>query len=116
MTPGDPKFEREQLEKAIAAQEGLRGTLDDEILDATLAALRKQLAELSPEPVAEQQRKQVTILFMDVVDSTRLMGELDPEENLAIMDTALQTLASPVAAHGGKSGEPMDSGEYRSPG
>ena len=26
MKPGDPKFEREELEKAIAAQEGLRGT------------------------------------------------------------------------------------------
>jgi class 3 adenylate cyclase len=102
MEPGDPKFEREQLEKAIAAQEGLRGTLDDAILDTTIAALRKQLTELSPDPVAEQQRKQVTILFMDVVDSTRLMGELDPEENLVIMDTALQNLAAPVATHGGK--------------
>ncbi|MEJ2265787.1 MAG: adenylate/guanylate cyclase domain-containing protein, partial [Anaerolineales bacterium] len=50
----------------------------------------------------EQQRKQVTILFMDVVSSTRLMRELDPEENLAIMDTALQNLAAPVKAHGGK--------------
>jgi class 3 adenylate cyclase/tetratricopeptide (TPR) repeat protein len=102
MEPGDPKLEREQLEKAIAAQEGLRGTLDDAILDVTIAALQKQLAELSPDPVAEQQRKQVTILFMDVVDSTRLMGELDPEENLAIMDTALQSLAAPVTTHGGK--------------
>jgi predicted ATPase/class 3 adenylate cyclase len=102
MEPGDPKSKREQLEKAIAAQEGLRGTLDDAILDTTLAALRKQLAELSPDHAVEQQRKQVTILFMDVVNSTRLMGELDPEENLAIMDTALQNLAAPVRAHGGK--------------
>ncbi|MEJ2352081.1 MAG: adenylate/guanylate cyclase domain-containing protein [Anaerolineales bacterium] len=102
MKPGDPIFEREQIEKAIAAQEGLRGTLDDAILDTTIAALRKQLAELGPEPVVEQQRKQVTILFMDVVSSTRLMRELDPEENLAIMDTALQNLAAPVKAHGGK--------------
>jgi class 3 adenylate cyclase/tetratricopeptide (TPR) repeat protein len=102
MKPGDPKFEREQLEKAIAAQEGLRGTLDDAIIDTTIAALRKQLAELSPDPVVEQQRKQLTILFMDVVSSTRLMRDLDPEENLTIMDTALQTLAVPVKAHGGK--------------
>ena len=40
MKPGDPIFEREQIEKAIAAQEGLRGTLDDVILDTTIAALR----------------------------------------------------------------------------
>jgi class 3 adenylate cyclase/tetratricopeptide (TPR) repeat protein len=102
MEPDDLKFKREQLEKAITVQEGLRGTLDDAILDATLAALRKQLAELGPDPAVEQQRKQVTILFMDVVNSTSLMRELDPEENLAIMDAALQNLAAPVRAHGGK--------------
>jgi class 3 adenylate cyclase/tetratricopeptide (TPR) repeat protein len=100
--PGSSKFTREQLEKAIAAQEGLRGTLDDAILDATIAALRKQLNELSPDSVVEQQRKQVTILFMDVVGSTQLIRELDPEENMSIMDTALQNLAAPVKAHGGK--------------
>ncbi len=102
MNSGNPVNKREQLEKAIAAQEGLRGTLDDTILDATIAALRKQLSELSSEPVVEQHRKQVTILFMDIVSSTKLMRELDPEENLAIMDTALQNLAAPVKAHGGK--------------
>ena len=102
MNSGDPLNKREQLEKAIAAQEGLRGTLDDAILDATIAALRKQLAELSSEQVVVQHRKQVTILFMDIVSSTRLMGELDPEENLAIMDTALENLAAPVKDHGGR--------------
>ena len=102
MNSGDPNFTQEQLEKAIAAQEGLRGILDDAIVDVTLAALRKQLAELTPEAAVEQQRKQVTILFMDVVSSTMLTRELDPEENMTIMDTALQTLAAPVKAHGGR--------------
>lgn len=102
MEPEDPILKREQIEKAIAAQERLRGTFDDAILDITIAALRKQLAELNPAPVVEQKRKQVTILFMDVVSSTRLMREVDPEENLAIMDTALQNLAAPVKSHGGK--------------
>ncbi len=102
MKPGVPRFEREQLEEAIAAQEKLRGIVDDVIIDVAIDALQKQLAELSVDPVVEQQRKQVTILFMDVVSSTRLLRDLDPEENLAIMDTALQTLAGPVQAHGGK--------------
>ena len=35
--------EREQLERAIAAQEGLRGVVPDEIVDAAIAALRRQL-------------------------------------------------------------------------
>jgi len=102
MNPGKPIFSREQLERAIAAQEGLRGTLDDNILDAAIFALHKLLAELSPEPSVEQQRKLLTILFMDVVGSTSLLRELDPEESLAIMDTALQNLAAPIKAHGGK--------------
>ena len=98
----DPKFSRGQLEKAITAQEGLRGILDDAILEITIAALRKQLESLEPESIVEQQRKQVTILFMDVVGSTSLFSEFDPEENMAIMDTALQELAAPVRTHGGK--------------
>ena len=102
MEPADRKNQREQLEKAIAAQEALRGSLDNTIIDITIAALQKQLAALSPDPAVEQQRKQVTILFMDVVSSTRLTRELDPEENMTIMDSVLQTLAAPVAAYGGK--------------
>ena len=102
MDQTDPEFKRGQLKKAIAAQEGLRGVLDDAILDTTLQALRKQLEELNLDPVVDQQRKQVTILFMDVVGSTSIFSKLDPEEHMAIMDTALQRLAAPVNAHGGK--------------
>ncbi|HSF83688.1 MAG TPA: adenylate/guanylate cyclase domain-containing protein [Anaerolineales bacterium] len=96
-----PVPSREQLEQAIAAQESLRGTLDDAIIDATVAALHKQLNDLESAPVLEQQRKLVTVLFMDIVNSTSLVHELDPEENLAIMDTALQKLAAPIQSHGG---------------
>jgi hypothetical protein len=81
--------DKEQLEQAIAAQEGLRGTLDDAIIDATVAALKKQLEDLEATGQA-QRRKLVTILFMDTVGSTEMASALDPEDNLAIMDTALQ--------------------------
>ena len=82
MESDDSIFSREQLEIAITAQEGLRGILDDSILDTTIAVLRRQLAELSPESKVEQQRKLLTILFMDVVSSTSLMRELDPEVSM----------------------------------
>jgi len=98
MPQAGPSAGREQLEAAIAAQESLRGTLDDAIIDATIATLRAKLSELEPTP---QQRKQVSVLFMDVVGSTNMILDLDPEENLAIMDTALQKLSKPVEAHGG---------------
>jgi class 3 adenylate cyclase len=90
--------ERQQLEQAITAQESLRGTLDDAIIDATIATLKEKLAALEQAP---QQRKQVTVLFMDVVGSTDIVHQLDPEDNLAIMDTALKRLSLPVEEHGG---------------
>ena len=37
---------RQQIEAGIAAQESLRGSVDDAIIEATIAALRQQLAEL----------------------------------------------------------------------
>jgi predicted ATPase/class 3 adenylate cyclase len=90
-----------QLEQAIAAQEGLRGTLDDAIVNATIAALRKQLAELQPLSEVEQQRKIMTVIFVDIVSSTKLLSESDPEENLTIMDSALQQLVEPLKQFGG---------------
>ena len=91
--------ERQQIERAIAIQEGLRGTVDDPIIDLTIAALYEKLAQLQP-PLGHQ-RKQLTILFTDIVDSTGLIRDLDPEENLEIIDHALKRLAEPVAQHGG---------------
>jgi class 3 adenylate cyclase len=49
-----------------------------------------------------QQRKLATVLFMDIVGSTSIIKDLDPEDNMTIMDTALRRLANPVYAHGGR--------------
>ena len=94
MTSDDVNQQRGHLERAIEIQEGLRGTLDDAIIDATVAALKKQLDELMPPEGIQQQRKLLTVLFMDVVDSTGLMAGMDPEENMAIMDGALRRLVT----------------------
>jgi len=58
-------------------------------VDTALTPLREKLAKLSPTlDTPDQQLKLVTVLFTDVVDSTRLGSDLDPEDTLAIMDTA----------------------------
>ena len=43
MTTIESSRERAQIEQAITAQEGLRGTVDDAIIDATIATLKKAL-------------------------------------------------------------------------
>lgn len=98
MTEDDPALRRAQLRAAIEAQEGLRESLGDGIVDATIAALRAQL----PKDDVPQQRKLVTVLFMDVVGSTDLLRGHDPEETMAVMDSALARLAGPVHDHGGR--------------
>ncbi|MBP8948641.1 MAG: tetratricopeptide repeat protein [Candidatus Promineofilum sp.] len=92
--------DRHQLEQAIAVQESLRGTLDDAILDATLDALRRQLAALEPE--AAPRRVQATLLFLDLAGHTGLIQGLDPEEIVEVIDRALARLAKPVKRHGGR--------------
>lgn len=90
-----------QLHKAIAAQESLRGTVDDEIIEATITALNQRIADLTEANHVEQ-RRLATILFMDTVGSTAIVRDLDPEESLALMDTALSRLAQPIEQHGGR--------------
>ncbi len=93
--------EREQLDKAIEVQESLRGTIDEAIIEATIAALRKQLDSLDSVGQSDQ-RKLVSVLFVDIVGSTDMVHNLDPEDSLSIMDTALTRLSKPVEQHGGR--------------
>ena len=47
--------EREQIEQAIVAQEGLRATLGDAVVDATIAVLQEKLEALAADATPEQQ-------------------------------------------------------------
>jgi predicted ATPase/class 3 adenylate cyclase len=92
----------EELEAAIAALESQRATLGDAVVDAGLAPMREKLAKLkSGSDAPDQQRKLVTVLFADIVGSTKMGLNRDPEEILEIMDGALRRLALPVKEHGG---------------
>src|SRR5262249_14405604 len=70
---------------------------------ATAQAVASQLAQIPPSAVQAQQspqaleaeRRQLTVMFCDLVDSTRLSSQLDPEEYRNIV-RAYQTACTEV--------------------
>jgi predicted ATPase/class 3 adenylate cyclase len=93
--------DREQLERAIAALEAQRAILGDEVAEMALGPLRSQLAALTNPPATEQ-RKQVTVLFADLVGFTSLAVRMDPEDVRTIMDLYFQRVSEALLRHGGQ--------------
>jgi predicted ATPase/class 3 adenylate cyclase len=91
--------DREHLETAIAGLEAQRAALGDAVVDAALAPLRARLARVRG---IDRQRRQVTVLFMDIVGSTALVAGLDPEDASALTEEALERLSAPVSDRGGR--------------
>ena len=73
--------EQQRVQAAISALEAQRAALGDAVVDTALASLRAKLVALAPPPdePSGQALKQATILFLDVVGSTTLSRDLDPE-------------------------------------
>ena len=92
-----------QLSAAIAALEAQRALLGDAVVDTALAPLRRELeATRSAESATNQRLKQVSLLFVDVVESTAMGQRLDPEEIHAVMDGALERFTATVQSHHGR--------------
>jgi class 3 adenylate cyclase/tetratricopeptide (TPR) repeat protein len=91
---------RRRLEAAISAIESQRPVLGDEIADVSIAALRHQLEETTPQFI-EQQRKQITVLFADVSGFTAMASEMDAEEVGNIMNTLWQRIDRVINNYGG---------------
>jgi len=94
-----PKID--EISQVIAALEAQRPVLGDSVVDAALAPLREKLAELEQQD-SNRRRRLVTVLFLDIVNSTLLSQGLEPEEVQEVMGGALKRLSAPVDAHGGK--------------
>jgi class 3 adenylate cyclase/tetratricopeptide (TPR) repeat protein len=91
-----------ELDTAIAAQETLRGTLDDAVLETILATLRAQKAALEQQIVSRQQRKMVTVLFADVSGYTAMSENMDPEEITLLMNRIWERLDRAILENGGQ--------------
>lgn len=95
--------EVETIRQAMTALEGQRAILGDAVVDTALAPLRDKLQALEQlrEPRA-QERRLVTVLFVDTVRSTEMSQGLEPEEILELLDGALTRLTAAVTDRGGK--------------
>ena len=93
--------EREQLVQAIAQVEAQRATLGDAVADLSIAALRAKIDALEPAH-SSQQRKQVTILFADLLGYTPLSEAMDAEEVSDLMNALWRRIDSAIAEHGGR--------------
>jgi predicted ATPase/class 3 adenylate cyclase len=97
--------EAEHLEAAIAALQAQRLTLGDAVVQAALGPLRERIARLrdgETPSTAVMQRRQVTVLFADVVGSTTMSAQLDAEDVVRLMSRALERFAAAVHAHHGR--------------
>src|SRR5262245_25040929 len=67
-----------------------------------LAAPHRRVASLAVEPrPAEAERRQLTVLFCDLVDSTALAGQLDPEELREVVRAYQEVCAKVIARFDG---------------
>lgn len=99
---GQAMQEIDELSQAIAALEAQRTILGDNVVDAALAPLREKLAEMEKRRLVGQQRRLVTVLFADIVNSTLLSQGREPEDVLEIFGSALKRLSKPIETFGGK--------------
>src|SRR5687768_7844284 len=88
------------LAAAIMALEGQRATLGDTVFELAVAPLRARLAAL--QRPAGLQRRQVTVLFADIVGSTAMASSLDAEDTLDVLSGALRRMVDVVQAHQGR--------------
>ncbi len=93
----------EQIEAAIAALQAQRALLGDAVVEMAIAPLVDKLAATQARSrSAEQRLKPATVLFVDIVGSTDLSRQLDPEDVHAVMDSALAHLTALVEAQHGR--------------
>ncbi len=97
----DPK--REDLESAIAGLEAQRALLGDSVVEPAIAALQHQLTQVHRARSASdlEERKIVTIVFVDVSGFTALAEKLDPEEVREVINACFDALVPIVQKYEG---------------
>jgi predicted ATPase/class 3 adenylate cyclase len=101
------QVQMDDLKNAIQAQEALRATLGDSMVDTVVHALRLQLDDLQKqetqqEAASEPRRKQVTVLFADVSGFTALSENMDAEDVANLVNRIWKRLDRIIEENGGQ--------------
>ncbi len=86
-----PLGHRKKLLKGIAILRDDSGAVDD----------RSKPAAAQPVPRPEAERRQLTVMFCDLVDSTALSARIDPEDLQVVIRAYQETCARVIARYGG---------------
>ncbi|MFK8016148.1 MAG: adenylate/guanylate cyclase domain-containing protein [Gammaproteobacteria bacterium] len=91
------------LRQAISSLQQQVASLGEAAVAAAVAPLQAQLDGLRDDGWRSSQRlRLVTIVFCDVVGSTTMARELDPEDIHTLLDAALADLSGVIENHGGR--------------
>jgi class 3 adenylate cyclase len=97
--------EADRLRRAIALMQDHVDELGPEVTELVIAPLRQRLVALEArdgDDVGVPRLRIVSVLFVDVVDSTALVRGLDAEDAYQVLDGALRRFAAAVHEHGGR--------------
>jgi class 3 adenylate cyclase/tetratricopeptide (TPR) repeat protein len=96
----------QSLRRSMEGLEAQRDVLGDSVVNPALAALRQQLAMLEQQAQLQatpfEERRLVTILFVDIVGSTSLAEKLDPEEWRQVVSQVHKSLGGAISSHHGE--------------
>jgi len=90
------------LDAMIAALNAQRAALGDSAVDAAIEALRRHAPGAPLASVTGQRLRQVSVLFVDVADSTRLLSQVAPGDADELLGKPLQRFAAIVQDCGGQ--------------
>ncbi len=100
----DREEQAKKLSAAISGLEAQRGDLGEAVVQPALEALRKQLADLAAadsDKASDDERKIVTVLFVDVTGFTALSEKMDPEDVRSLINDCFESLVPVVHKYEG---------------
>lgn len=99
---GNPMSELQKLTEIVAYLEKQRSEFKHPLLDAAIDLLKENSSIAANSPQAQEQRRQVTVLFADISGFTAMSEKMDAEDVHGFIQALWNKLDRIVLTHGGK--------------